>query len=399
MKARIIKTEADYEEALARIDVLMDTDPDVETDEGKELELLVMLVEQYEDIHYPMDLPSPVEAIKFRMEQAVLKQVDLVPYIGSKSKVSEVLSGKRALSLNMIRKLHAGLGIPAEALLGEAVEAVPAATYSASSFPITEMLKRDYIRFSGTVLEAQEYGEELLSDFFKVFGEQAPRPVFCRTGAQNVSEHSLIAWQARALHQIEGEKLPKFDPTAIDLKFASTLSKLSYLDKGPRMAVEFLNKKGIHVVFQKHLPKTHLDGASFLSPKGNPVIGLTLRHDRLDNFWFTLMHELGHAHLHLHDLTEAFFDDVDQVGKAQDTREVEANNFASEALIPESAWVANRENLLRRPSREKTLRFAEALNVHGSIVAGRIRWERDNYKLLPSLNTNGQLKKLFTPAA
>jgi HTH-type transcriptional regulator/antitoxin HigA len=93
MKPRIIKTEADYEETLARIDVLMESDPEVDCDEGKELELLVMLVEQYEDIHYPMDLPSPVEAIKFRMEQAGLKQVDLIPYIGSKGVWRGTLDG------------------------------------------------------------------------------------------------------------------------------------------------------------------------------------------------------------------------------------------------------------------------------------------------------------------
>lgn len=395
MKARIIKTEADYEEALARIDALMDADPDSGSDEGKELELLAMLVEQYEDVHYPTDLPSPVEAIKFRMEQAGLKQADLVPYIGSKSKVSEVLNGKRPLSINMIRKLHKGLGIPADVLLGESTEQVPEAVYKVTGFPIAEMLKRDYVRFQGSIQEAKEYGEELLSDFFKIFGDQAPHPVYCRASDKSTDENALIAWQARALYQIEGEKLPEFDPTLIDLNFAGTLAKLSYSENGPRTAVEFLNKKGIHVVFLKHLPKTHLDGASFLSPKGNPVIGLTLRHDRLDNFWFTLMHELGHAHLHLHDRKEAFFDEVKKVARAKDKREIEANEFAAEALIPSEAWKRHGDTLLKRPTPEKTERFAEQLNIHSAVVAGRIRWERDNYKLLPSLNNNGRLKKLF----
>ena len=173
-----------------------------------------------------------------------------------------------------------------------------------------------------------------MTDFFKIFGAEAPKPVYCRAADKAVNEHSLIAWQARALHEIEGTKLPEFDASAVDLNFASTLAKLSYSEIGPRTAVEFLNKKGIHVVFLKHLPKTYLDGASFLSPKGNPVIGLTLRHDRIDNFWFTLMHELGHAHLHLHGQSEAFFDDVDRVAKTKDRRELEANAYASQALIP-----------------------------------------------------------------
>lgn len=117
MKPRIIKTHSDYEEALAQIDTLMDADPNPASDEGAELELLAMLVEQFEDTHFPMDAPDPIEAIKFRMEQAGLKPVDLIPYIGSRSKVSEVLNRKRPLSLNMIRKLRKGLKIPADILV------------------------------------------------------------------------------------------------------------------------------------------------------------------------------------------------------------------------------------------------------------------------------------------
>jgi HTH-type transcriptional regulator/antitoxin HigA len=87
------------------------------TAKGDELELLLLLVEKYEEQAFPIDLPDPIAALRFRMEQANLKPKDLVPYIGSKSKVSEVLSGQRPLSLTMIRKLVAGLGIPAEVAL------------------------------------------------------------------------------------------------------------------------------------------------------------------------------------------------------------------------------------------------------------------------------------------
>jgi HTH-type transcriptional regulator/antitoxin HigA len=117
MIPKIIKNETDYEAALGRIDELMDADPG--TAEGDELELLVTLVEMYESKAHPIDLPDPIEAIKFRMEQMGLKQKDLIPYIGSRSKVSEVLSCQRPLSITMIRKLHEGLGIPADVLLKE----------------------------------------------------------------------------------------------------------------------------------------------------------------------------------------------------------------------------------------------------------------------------------------
>jgi HTH-type transcriptional regulator/antitoxin HigA len=114
MKIRILKNEADYEAALAEIEKLMEgIEPDADR-----LELLALLVRDYEDKHYPIDMPDAVEAITFRMEQMGLTRKDLERYIGSKSKVSEVLSGKRRLSLSMIRALHEGLGIPAEVLLG-----------------------------------------------------------------------------------------------------------------------------------------------------------------------------------------------------------------------------------------------------------------------------------------
>jgi HTH-type transcriptional regulator/antitoxin HigA len=115
MKPKILKTEADYKAAMARVEEIFDARPG--TAKGDELELLLLLVEQYEEQTFPIDLPDPIAALRFRMEQADLKPKDLTPYIGSKSKVSEVLSGKRPLSLTMIRKLVAGLGIPAEVAL------------------------------------------------------------------------------------------------------------------------------------------------------------------------------------------------------------------------------------------------------------------------------------------
>jgi len=117
MKAKLIKNDADHAAALARIEDIFDAKPG--TPEGDECELLVHLVEEYEAQHHAIDLPDPIEAIKFRMEQQGLKQADLIPFIGNKSKVSEVLSRKRPLSLAMIRGLHKGLGIPAAVLLQE----------------------------------------------------------------------------------------------------------------------------------------------------------------------------------------------------------------------------------------------------------------------------------------
>ena len=112
---KLIKTEEDYKAALKLADELFDAKPD--TPEGDKLELIVTLIEIYEKEHFPIDNPTPIEAIKIRMDQMGLLPKDLVPFIGSKSKVSEILSGKRTLSLNMIRQLASGLNIPVEVLI------------------------------------------------------------------------------------------------------------------------------------------------------------------------------------------------------------------------------------------------------------------------------------------
>jgi HTH-type transcriptional regulator/antitoxin HigA len=115
MEIKILKTEDDYEAALERIEALMDVAPG--SSEEEELELLAMLVERYEAEHYPIELPDPVEAIKFRMDQEGLTRKDMIKYLGSQSKVSEVLNYKRPLSLSMIRALTEGLNLPAEVLI------------------------------------------------------------------------------------------------------------------------------------------------------------------------------------------------------------------------------------------------------------------------------------------
>ncbi len=119
MNIRPIKTETDYDAILERIDVLMDLNPELDSPDGDELEVLVMLVEKYEEKHWEISIPDPIEAIKYRMEEMGLKQKDLVPLIGSKSKVSELLNHKINLSLNMISNLSSTLHIPLEVLISK----------------------------------------------------------------------------------------------------------------------------------------------------------------------------------------------------------------------------------------------------------------------------------------
>lgn len=117
MNIRPIRTKTDYKHALARVEALWNAKP--HSREEDELEILYVLIEAYEREHFPIAPPDPIEAIKFRLDQLGLKNSDLVKYLGLKSRVSEILSGKRKLTVAMMKKIHHGLGVSAESLLAE----------------------------------------------------------------------------------------------------------------------------------------------------------------------------------------------------------------------------------------------------------------------------------------
>lgn len=124
MNIKPIRTDDDYRAALKEVSALMEGDPEMGTPDGDRLDVLATLVQAYEARHFPMELPDPVEAIKFRMEQQGLKPKDLEPMIGRSNRVYEILNRKRPLTMAMVWKLHTGLGIPAESLIRQ--PAVPA---------------------------------------------------------------------------------------------------------------------------------------------------------------------------------------------------------------------------------------------------------------------------------
>jgi HTH-type transcriptional regulator/antitoxin HigA len=119
MDIRPIHTKADYQATLKVVATLVEADPEPGTPDGDRLDILATLVQAYESRHFPISAPDPVEAIKFRMEQSGLSVKDLEPIIGKSNRVYEVLNRKRPLTLAMIRRLHHGLGIPAQVLIAE----------------------------------------------------------------------------------------------------------------------------------------------------------------------------------------------------------------------------------------------------------------------------------------
>ena len=390
---KVIKNKTKYEETLFALEELLDRDPAPGTPENEELELLALLIQDYESRQFEFAPPTPIEAIKFRMEQQNLTPRDLIPYIGSRSKVSEVLSKKRPLTLSMMRALHSGLGIPASVLIQEQDEDEEA-DIDWDRFPIKQMIAWGWI----TAPASQVRSEEILRPFFAAVGDLKPQAILCRSSshvraARSMDDYSLAAWSARVLAKASVSPLVvQYEPGILSYEFLCKVAQLSVSDTGPLLAGDFLKEHGIQFVVERHLPRTYLDGAVIMIDKLCPVIGLTLRYDRIDNFWFTLMHELAHLALHLDSESDIFYDDLD-IEAEDDPREREANKLAGEALIPHDAWENSPASRLRSPQAAEHL--AKQLNIHPAIVAGRMQHEFKAYQLLRNLVGTGKLRRLF----
>jgi HTH-type transcriptional regulator/antitoxin HigA len=392
---KVIKSEKEHESALAEISALIDRDPDPGTPDADRLELLTLLAEDYESDTFPKRIPEPVEAIRFRMEQQGLKQRDLVPYIGSPSKVSEILSGKRPLTLSMMRALHAHLGIPARVLLnsGGSLEENDD-TIPWKRFPLKEMIDRGWI--IGSI--KRDKPERLLAPFFALSGSPMEIAAFFKKTettrtARALDQYALAAWSARIVNRAAEERLrATYKPNSVDLEFMRDVARLSWSDSGPRLAQEFLRAHGIPLIVEPHLSHTHLDGAAIMYGLDRPIIGLTIRHDRLDNFWYCLMHELAHISLHYGQGFTHFFDNLD-LKESNDPREQEADRLAGSALIPEDEWKKSPAKSL--PSPEAAKHLAKKLRIHPAIVADRMRHESGSYKVLNQFVGQGRVRLCF----
>lgn len=366
MMVKPIRSESDYEDSLARLEDLIDARPG--TPESDELEVLATLIERYEDERYPIALPTPLAAIRFRMEQDGLTPRDLEQYIGSRSRVSEVLNGVRPLSIDMIRALNQRFGIPAEVLIRPEPKQQEKAAVELAK-PAAKQLT------AWGLLGAKESFESFMGR------SQGGVPAFAmlrktRTERTNAKTDlvAVAAWCGAALLCSESEIIAgKFDPDSITTPVVRALVAQSVYDDGPLRARAVLAELGIILVVLPHLPGTHLDGASLRRSDGVPVIALTLRRDRIDNFWFTLLHELAHVVLHLVGDRIVILDDLEI--SSSEAMEQEADEWAQKALIPNELWSAF-ERKGAYASMADVLAFARRAEVNPAVVAGR--WQRTN---------------------
>ena len=239
--------------------------------------------------------------------------------------------------------------------------------------------------------ESFNYLQRYVTDHIVRYGS----PALLRTGL-NIENHSddlsLVAWKARVTRRAEAViAKEKIEYRALDVSWLLQLVQTSALKEGPVVARNLLLQNGIVLIAEPQITGMKVDGAAFLVD-GVPVIGLTLRRDTLDNFWFTLLHEIAHVVLHYRTgLSHGFFDDTDVA--AGDEVEQEANEFASNMLIPDEKWRRSPARISK--STAVIEKFARDQKIHPAIVFGRLQKERNDYMTFSSKIGRGMVRNLL----
>lgn len=391
-----IRTRDDYNKAVALLADLIEKNPAVDTPEDTKIRVLTNLIEDFENAALPDYEADPIEAIKLRMDQLGLKDKDLVDYLGSRSRVSEVLSGRRPLTVPMIKNIEEGLGIPASILVGSSVEK---RNKRWSLKTLTIMAQRGYFGQDHTNLDPKKILDMgLLKTLFS--GQSLASTALLRQtnyrDISNIDKYHMEAWMSKvlseALQLIDDNDVPAFDKSNLSEELLSKLFKLSSKPNGVNEVILALRELGIVVVIEPHLPSTRLDGATLFT-NNNAVIGLTIRFDRLDNFWFTLAHELAHTYLHSESDYDAFFDKLFNEGTETSQLENEADALAGELLIPTDIWKTSPLRYGSTPTLVKI--FADKIGVHPSVVAGRIRHDSKDWSVHSDIINNEKVRHLF----
>jgi len=329
-----------------------------------------------------------------------LSQLELAERLGMREQQIQRYEAERyrTISLQNMRRVASALGVTVEARIDDV---------HSSIVGVLKTQKTDWIddrQMAAIVAHAKKHrwfgltddkDKDRLAviDFLEDSASHYGSPGLLRTGLKSIDlkdDALLAAWRARVL--VVADELIKsartdFDP--INLHWVGELVKLSSLVDGPKKAIDFCRQHGVVVIVEPQIQGLKLDGAAFLLGTW-PVVGLTIRHDRIDNFWYTLLHELGHVFLHYNSgLASGFFDDEVE-GKANDELEQEADSFASAMLIPPERW---RQSLVRvTRSTAAVEQFAKQIGIHPAIVFGRIRRERNEYRLFSDQVGSGQVR-------
>jgi HTH-type transcriptional regulator/antitoxin HigA len=302
-----------------------------------------------------------------------------------------------SISLQNYRRVAAALGVEIEAKIRDRADAwLRQMTVSEPRFADDDIRKVCDHAKHHKWFEAPQGRDECRSYLLDYISESIARfgcPALLRTGLNALdltSDILLAAWRARVIQRAELEAATihnTFEP--FDITWLPSLVSLSSRENGPRQAMSLLRSRGINIIVESQIAGLRLDGAAFRI-REMPVIGMTIRHDRIDNFWFTLLHELAHVFLHQQSgLATGFFDDLDKV--EPDEVEMEANEFAGSLLISTERWKMSPARISKSPRAVEE--FAKQLGIHPAIVFGRIRNERNDYSIFSDRVGLGQVRR------
>lgn len=298
-------------------------------------------------------------------------------------------------SLNRISHIASTIGFKFDAKLtllrdGASADDMLGGLYLAD-FPFAEMNSRGWF---GASLDRRASAAErarVLRDFF-VHAPREIAPALHRKTAGSLSaprRAALVAWQARILTKARQRTGLARRFTTPPAEVVSQIAKLSSDPIGIEKVVGLLLEYGIIVVFERHLPKTKLDGAAMSLDGIYAVIGMTARHDRVDNFWFVLLHELGHIIRHWPRVIGEGILDEDAGSDSDELIEKEADEFSENAILPRTTWLGSTVRFTKRP--EDIKKFAARCGLHPALIAGRIRRER-NYTEFHDMLGTGEIR-------
>lgn len=283
---------------------------------------------------------------------------------------------------------------------GASVESdLPLRGFSASHFPFSVMKKRGW--FDSKTTKATRLSIEEKRAALVQFLDSCPVPsgaaLHRKTDSfvSNEREAGLLAWQSRVLSRALAvcHQYPRFQPFSSDV--VNRLAKLSSKQEGLRELIDILGKHGVILIFEPHLPKTKIDGAALSLDGRWAVIGMSVRFDRIDNFWFVVLHEIGHLMRHWPYVKMSGIIDEDAGHEAVELIEREADEFAENAILASSVWKNSIVRYSQDPEQIKV--FAAKHSLHPALVAGRIRRERSYTEFSDLVNgsrVRSQLKRL-----
>jgi len=314
--------------------------------------------------------------------QSVISRLEDADYEGHTTKMLERIA--KALDTTIEVTLgHTGLQVTEQPAPADPPNELLA------NYPAYEMTRRGW-------LSEWDTPEGLFDGLRAFFGSDTPTLVaqFRLAKPDSADQAALACWATKVGIEADRIDVGRFSAAGIQSGLPELVS-LSQHDEGPLRAVAWLEERGLRCMFVRHLGKTYLDGGVVLADDGKPAIGLTLRYDRLDSFWFTLLHEVGHVLLHRGTLENGPILDEELGTQASEGIEQEADCFAKKAWVTEKDWIAFRNRVGDRPRLADIEGFAGHLAVAPALVAGRLRYELKKYTHYGKYLREGQVRKMI----